>query len=157
MPRPLLTVRPIAPPDLPATHNLTMRAFDNAIAPDYTPQGREAFAAYAAQDALRQRLADNHVTLVAEAHGHLAGVVEVRGHTHVSMLFVDPTHQRTGIGRTLLDAAIGLCAARDPPPTAITVNSAPSAVAFYERNGFTITGPTATKHGIVAVPMAHAL
>ena len=152
-----LTIRPLEKRDLPAVHGIVMRAFETSIAPGYAPSGIETFARYASQTEIARRIADNHTILVAETAGTLAGVVEVRRFEHVSMLFVDPAHQRNGIGRALLDAALALCASHAPKPPALTVNSAPSAVAFYKHAGFRPTGPATDTDGIVSVPMAHVL
>jgi GNAT superfamily N-acetyltransferase len=143
--------------DLITVGAVVSRAFDKAIAPDYSAEGIAAFAEYADPDAMSERLGNNHEALVAEDDGLLVGVVEVRSHRHISMLFVDPEAWGRGIGRALLDAALDLCRAQDPPADVVTVHSSPYAVPFYAHAGFTQDGPATEVRGIISVPMSIAL
>jgi GNAT superfamily N-acetyltransferase len=59
-------------------------------------------------------------------------------------LFVDPAHMRRGVGRALVDDAVER--ARSRGAAAMEVTAGP-AQPFYERAGFTVTGPARTRFG----------
>jgi putative acetyltransferase len=72
-------------------------------------------------------------TLAASAaDGGLAGFIAMIG-THVDQLYVDPAHQRSGIGSALLNEAIKLVPGRI---TLDVFEENVSARAFYEKSGF---------------------
>jgi ribosomal protein S18 acetylase RimI-like enzyme len=67
----------------------------------------------------------------------IVGVVLIKHFWNLCSLFVDPGVQRQGIGRALLDEAIQRSTAQNARGH-VRVNSAPSAVRFYQSHGFTI-------------------
>jgi ribosomal protein S18 acetylase RimI-like enzyme len=154
--------RPMARRELPAVAAMVRQVFDRFVAPAYTTAGRRSFLAYARPVRIGDRLEQDHRVLIAEEQGRLAGMIEVRGAGHVSMLFVDGDCQRRGVGRALLRAAFApppvgaRRGAGRPPPAAdlITVNAAPNSIAAYERLGFRPTGPEKTVKGLRFLPMA---
>ena len=142
--------RLIQPDEVAAAAALAREAFDQAVAPTYQPEGVSEFYRYASTDALAERNATGHVTLVADQSGKLIGMLQLRERKHVSMLFVRPSHQRNGIGRGLLEAAITLIGDAD---CGLTVNSSPNAVPAYGRMGFHVTDSEQCVRGIRSVPM----
>ena len=73
---------------------------------------------------------------VAELHGRLAGLAEVRssGDTaQLEKLFVDPAMLRTGTGRKLFEWA--KATARAAGATALVIEADPDAAEFYRRMG----------------------
>jgi len=75
------------------------------------------------------------------------GVVEVRRPGHIGLLFVCPDHQGRGVGRRLCETAIEAAGRMLPRPAKLTVNSAPGAVAFYEKLGFMAAGALTERTG----------
>lgn len=142
------TCRRATAADLPAVAAFVLRVHAQAIAPHESAAGQATFRRWADADAMAARAA-THAVWIAEADGALVGALELRDGTHVSLLFVDPAHQRQGIARRLLDAALG-----DPDawPT-LTVNSAPGAVGAYARLGFATEGPIVVHGGMRFQPM----
>lgn len=93
---------------------------------------------------------------VAEDGAVLAGVVAVRGGTHLQYLFVARSHQGCGLARRLweparLDAISGGNAAGR-----FTVNASSYAVPAYERLGFRCVGPVRQANGVRFQPMESA-
>ncbi len=69
-------------------------------------------------------------------------------------LFVDPEWTGRGVGEALVADAVAI--ARDEGLIRLEVTAAPHALAFYEKAGFTESGPVETRFG-PAVRMARAL
>lgn len=130
------------------------RCFNAFIAPGYAAEGAQEFLSYARPERLAERVSRQHLVLVAEADGLIAGMIEMRGEDHVSLLFVDAAYQRRGISRELLRQALALCRARRPDLRVVTVNSSPYAVPVYERLGFRPLAQEQQKNGIRYTPMA---
>jgi GNAT superfamily N-acetyltransferase len=132
--------------------------FSAQIAPLYTEEGRLEFGRFIAAEAIRARAARDQLCLVAETVADsppLVGMVELRDHRHVCLLFVDSGYQRWGIGRRLLEAALRECRARGAGE--VTVNSSPNSVAAYRKFGFSSLEPEKEVNGIRFVPMKKSL
>jgi ribosomal protein S18 acetylase RimI-like enzyme len=149
-----VVIRQISPGEDEAVSALVDRVFHHDVAPLYSPEGGAEFLRYATASGLRDRQRRGHIVLVAIQQGLLAGMIELRGYGHISLLFVDLTRQREGIGRQLLREALRLCRAQPSPAVEITVNSSPNAVEAYRRFGFQPTGEFQVKNGIGFVPMS---
>lgn len=145
-----ITYRQIHPSETAAVSSLAREVFGNFVTPHYQTDGVAEFHRYASVEALSQRHKSGHITLVAEYSGELVGMLHLREPCHVSMLFVQSSRQRSGIGRGLLTAAGALAG---DPDCEFTVNSSPNAVSAYERLGFRVTGSEQCVHGIRFVPM----
>ncbi len=147
-------IRPILPEDIQPATDLVRRVFQESVAPLYGPDGVREFMAYASLEPFTQRLRENHLAFVAEdEYGTLVGMVEVRDHRHLSLLFVETAHQRNGIGRGLIASAIEACRAARPGLTGLTVNASPNSVGAYQKTGFVAVEPEQEKNGIRFVPM----
>jgi ribosomal protein S18 acetylase RimI-like enzyme len=86
--------------------DLVMRVFNEFIAPPYSREGVTEFLQYARPDALLYRSQKNHFVLLATAQNRIIGMIEIRDHYHVSMLFVDGSFQQRGVSRELLRRAL---------------------------------------------------
>jgi GNAT superfamily N-acetyltransferase len=132
--------------------------FDGRIAPLYSAQGRKEFLRFIEPTAMKARAEAGALQLVAETGPggpRLAGMVEVRNHRHVCLLFVAPEYQRRGVGRRLLKMALAAC--RQRGAAEVTVNASPNAVAAYRRFGFRPLEPEKEVRRIRFVPMAKNL
>jgi GNAT superfamily N-acetyltransferase len=151
-------IRPILPEDIPSATDLVRRVFQESVAPLYGPEGVREFMAYASLEPFTQRLRENHLAFVAEDESRtIVGVVEVRDHRHLSLLFVETAHQKKGIGRALIASAIEACRAAGPGLRGLTVNASPNSVGAYQKTGFVAVEPEQEKNGIRFVPMALTL
>lgn len=147
-----MRIRPATPDDAEAVSALIMR-----LSPTFTldpdGQGAEEFFAKVTPEVIRGFLeSPEYAYLVAEEEGALAGVVGVRGNSHLFHLFVEPSHQGRGLSRRLWEMAMDT-AIRAGNAGEFTVNSSLNAVPVYERYGFVPAGPRVEMHGIAFVPM----
>lgn len=151
---PHIHYRMFRPHDEPAVCHLVASVFMEYIAPLYEPEGIAEFLQYASPHETTRRLHHDHVMLLAEHHERIAGVIELRDHDHISLLFVDTAYQRQGIAHALVQRALEMCLQHKPDLKTFTVFASPNAVPAYERFGFHVTQPEQTRNGIRYVPMA---
>lgn len=147
-------IRTMDPGEETAVSNLVATTFQHDVAPHYAQEGIHEFLAYANPSALQDRQSRNHIILVASQNESIVGVLELRDYCHVSLLFVEPSQQRQGVGRLLMNEALRSIRAHHPETKEVTVNSSPNAVEAYKRFGFQTTGELQVKNGIGFVPMA---
>jgi GNAT superfamily N-acetyltransferase len=132
--------------------NLVLSVFHQFEAPECSEEGVREFEKYIAHDAFLARRHD-HVVLVCEVDGTIAGMIEIRRWQHVSLMFVDSRFHRRGIARNLWQHARVKCVAQNPTLEGITVNSSRFAVPVYERFGFVATTSEQILNGIRFTPM----
>lgn len=154
MSTPHIHYRMFKPHDEPAVCHLVASVFMEHIAPLYEPEGITEFLQYASVHETTRRLHHDHVMLLAEHHNHIAGVIELRDHDHISLLFVETAYQRQGIAHALVKQGLALCRQHKPNLKTLTVSASPNAVPAYERFGFHATQPEQVRNGIRFVPMA---
>lgn len=135
---------------------LVRKVFLQFEAPDYTVEGVEEFFRYANPEALLTRAA-NHLVLVCLVEERIAGMIEIRNHAHISLLFVGPAYQQRGLARRVLERAIAICRRDKPDFSGLTVNSSPYAVPIYRKLGFQETSPECSLNGIRFIPMQISL
>ncbi|MEM7008042.1 MAG: GNAT family N-acetyltransferase [Thermodesulfobacteriota bacterium] len=128
--------------------NLVARSFNEFIGPEFSEQGIEEFFGYANTREFKKRLKSDYLAMIAEIDGSIAGVIEIKGNSHISMLYVDKSHHRKGIAKSLVKNALSTLTADE-----ITVNSSRYAVAFYESLGFIQFENEKTIYGVIHVPM----
>ena len=146
-------IRLMQPGEETSVSDLIVTTFQRDVAPLYVEQGIREFLSYVTPEAILSRQARKHAMLVALQDAELVGALELREYKHVSLLFVEVTKQRKGIGRKLMEEALQLCKTHHPGIREITVNASPNAVEAYKRFGFHATGELQVKNGIGFVPM----
>jgi GNAT superfamily N-acetyltransferase len=137
--------------------NLVSTVFAEFVAPLYSQEGVSEFRKYLDIDKLAQRLKAGNFVLLAKSGSDIIGVVEVRDNNHIALLFVEASHQKKGIGKQLLKAAIEKCKIRKPDTHRITVNSSPNAVSAYRTLGFNAFEREQVVNGIRFTPMELSL
>lgn len=132
--------------------DLAWRTFKRFEADDYGEEGTRNFLNFISGDLLYRMFLDGEYRVaVAKSGGVIVGVSSLRNTRHISLLFVEESYQRMGIGRALVSflqqdlIKAGSCV--------MTVNAAPSAVPFYEKTGFKATAGEQRADGIKYVPM----
>ncbi|MCL2538908.1 MAG: GNAT family N-acetyltransferase [Oscillospiraceae bacterium] len=136
------------------TLSMVRECFNTYNAKDYTASGRASFLNYASLGNYVKRQKYGHITFIARENGFLAGMVEIRGQSHITMLFVAPGYIKRGCGRALLTYAINHISSKsDVRPVKATLNSSPFAHDFYLRMGFVDDGDTVDSGGLIYTPM----
>ena len=139
-----MEIRRIQGGELPAAMDLCWRVFLKFEAPDYAPEGVEAFDA----DLANAEQVNSLTVFGAWEGSRPMGVLAAEG-SHIALFFVDPAFHRQGIGRLLFQAYLA-----EGGRGRITVHSSPYAVEVYRQLGFS---PTAEEQlspdGIRYTPM----
>lgn len=137
--------------------HLVHSSFDHSVAAEYKKKGRRNFMKYADPEEMARRVQADHFILLALKDSDIVGMIEMRNHCHVSLLFIDSAFQGMGVGGELLGRALEFCRTADPHLKAVTVNSSPNALPAYERMGFKATGSEQDIGGVRSVPMEKIL
>jgi GNAT superfamily N-acetyltransferase len=140
-----MPIHPVKPDDLPAIRSLIASAVRGSVVES------EADANYILADiasALQAWLANptESAHLKFDSDGKLVGVILVKRFWNLAHLFVLPSHQRGGVGRALVEAALVECRSRSPMGK-LMVNSSLAGVGFYLALGFKRTGPGTERPG----------
>lgn len=127
---------------------LIKQTFLEFVAPDYDEVGIKNFFRFAEDVDLLKQL----VFYAALHNDKITGILAVDDRlNHICLFFVDKDLQNTGIGTALFKRFLN-----EFMPKAVTVNSSPFAVKFYEKLGFTATGSRQVTDGIVYIPMRYS-
>jgi predicted GNAT family N-acyltransferase len=146
-----ITIRALKPGEEAEACRVIARVFDEFVAPEYPAAGVSEFHRYANAEAMAQRITQGELVLVAAENDRIVGVLEMRGHDHLAMLFVEPAGR--GIGRKLVEHALVACASRQPRAESIRVHASRYAVPFYLALGFVPEGSERTENGITYLPL----
>lgn len=138
------SVRRLSPEEIPEALELCWRVFQAFEAPEYSPEGVDAFRA-SLDDRERTR---NLAFYGALEEDKLVGVLCMREPQHIADFFVDAAYHRRGIGRQLFEAM-----RLDYSRQVFTVNSSPYAVEVYRHLGFVPTDTEQLTDGIRYTPM----
>lgn len=82
---------------------------------------------------------------------HILGFCGFSTRGHISQLFIRSSDQNLGFGTKLLEHAINMCETEE-----VTVNASAEAVAFYQKNGFSLKGKSEALYGVEYFPMVKA-
>ncbi|QNH06653.1 GNAT family N-acetyltransferase [Pseudomonas sp. B11D7D] len=143
-----MLIRAVQAEDLQAFSEPCMRSFMTTVAPSLSAEGVASFTQIAATTSLAERLQDDNLMLLAAHEGCPFGYIELKQGQHLAMLFVEPSQQRQGIGRQLLQAALAHVRA-----DTLTVKASLTSVNAYEHYGFVCTGEVGQSAGLVFQPM----
>lgn len=144
--------------DEEAISQLIQRSFHRFIAQDYKPEGLKTFLEDTSSKGIARILHEWPLIIVAVAGGDsgepvIVGVIALRLANHISLFFVDEGWHGQGVGTLLLKEAVQKTQKAHPDIHAITVNSSPFAVGFYEKMGFKRRGPEQFMDGMLVNPM----
>ena len=123
-------------------------------APEYDPEGVKNFHEFVKGDELRNMFAlgEYRAWGAYDDKDVLVGILGIRKHWHISLLFVEPRLHHQGIATSLLKTAFAEALAEGV--SELTVNSSPYATEFYHKIGFTDLDREKTTDGIRYTPMS---
>jgi GNAT superfamily N-acetyltransferase len=140
--------------DVVLAMELVWRVFSEFEAPEYSDEGIAEFKAFIEPSFISKKIESGEFTLWgAFSDDKIVGVIATKPPSHISLLFVDKEHQRRGIARRLLEAAISAL----HNSKRVTVHSSPYAVEIYRRLGFNATNNEQTINGLRFIPMEYSL
>jgi GNAT superfamily N-acetyltransferase len=125
------SIRPYRPADFDPVNDLWRRARLQAF-PDF--QARKGYTAEEDRAFFRTVVLVKHELWVAEVNGVAVGFMAIVG-DFIDQLYVDPDHQRRGVGHALIEHA------RQLSPSGLrlfTFQSNANGRAFYEKEGFAV-------------------
>lgn len=139
------------PEDFRALAILIKEVFDAEAAMFCSSEGRYFFNRFADERGLCERLDEGYVTLSGRIDGKIAGVLQYRDNSHISLFFVKKKFQGVGVGKALFRAFLEKIPAKENRK--ITVNSSPGAATAYEKLGFKRDRGPVSENGITYIPM----
>lgn len=148
-----MQIRLIKEPELWNAMNLCHQIFMQQVAPGYSPEGIKSFEDFLAfEKQLEWYRNQERFTFGAFDGSILCGISQMDVDGHISLLFVEPHHQKEGIGTTLV-YEMSRMAQQHFGCKILTVNAAPSAAEAYMKMGFVQNAPAQCQGGIDFVPM----
>ena len=138
--------------------DLVWEVFEEYEAPDYEEMGIQTFRHFIDYSSMRERMATGEMKFWGcYQNSYLIGVVAIRPGQHISLLFVRGRFHHLGAASRLVRVVVSEIRNSRPEVPAVTVNSSPYAVGFYEAVGFEALGPEETRDGIRYTPMRRSL
>ena len=124
---------------------------------DYSEEGIQKFYEFISDDDLYVSfLRGKYQLLVAVDRGNVVGAGSVRNGNFLSLLFVDESYHRQGLGSAIVGK---LCdyLKNEAGEKYVVVHSSPYAVEFYRKQGFRAVKPEMVYSGIRVTPMEKLL
>ncbi len=147
-----ISIRDAGDADAAAISALILAVAEAQITHEFSEQGRQTMLSRLSPGDILRLMWSGYRYHVAEQAGELAGVVAMRGYSHLYHLFVSRSAQNRGIGRQLWQHAAAV-SRRELSLRQFTVFSSRYAEPVYRAFGFVRTGGEKTKRGVVAIPM----
>ena len=120
---------------------------------EYTEEGIESFYDFIHDKGLKQMFLQGFYKMFLAFDGDkIVGLITLRNGCHISLLFVDSTYQKQGVGSALITYLSGYLYYEEQIRY-VTVDAAPNAVEFYHKIGFWDLAPLQYRQGISFVPM----
>jgi GNAT superfamily N-acetyltransferase len=125
-----------------------MDAFMGTVAPTLGKEGIKTFYSIASAESLESRMMADNEMLVFEDNGEVIGFLELKEGRHIAMLFVSPSAQKKGVGRSLISAMLSYVKNH-----VITVSASLTSVPAYLHYGFECVGGASESAGLKYQPM----
>ena len=140
-----------------AAMGLAWKTFLEFEADIYTPEGVRSFEDFITDSGLRRMFVMGAYQMMAAFdQGKMIGMITLRNEMQISLLFVDSSYHRQGIGRALVRKMADYVKI-ELGKKRLTVNASPYGVKFYHRIGFKDLGPEKQQDGIIYTPMDYIL
>ncbi len=138
--------------DLSFASALIEKAFDHSVAPTLSEEGVAAFKSGLTQESIKNRLNLGNLFIVCRNNNLIVGVGEIRDKNHLNLLFVEPSMQKSGIGRKIFNELL-----RSVKESEVTVNSSLNSIDAYKQFGFIENGQPSEVKGIKYQPMVYKI
>ena len=154
-----LEIRRLTPEEIPAAMELAMETFLRFEAPDYGPEGVQAFRRTVIEnEEFLEKCRSGENRMWGALHGDTpAGLFAMRGESHICLVFTHHAYHRQGIATALFHRVIADVRKDNPNMKRITLNSSPYGLPFYLRMGLYPTDMERTIDGIRFTAMAYDL
>jgi GNAT superfamily N-acetyltransferase len=137
---------------------LVWEVFEKYEVPDYEEMGIKTFRHFIEYSSMVERVNQGEMRFWGcYINNLLVGVIALRTGQHISLLFVRDRFHHLGVAKKLVEVAEDAVLASEPKIRAVTVNSSPYAVGFYEKMGFVSQGPEKKSDGIRFTTMRKTL
>ena len=133
--------------------SLVWKTFLRFDAPDCTPEGVQNFRNFIMDERLKQAFLEGRYQMAVALEGEsIVGVASLRSVNHLSLLFVEESRHKRGIGKAMMDA---LCEylKNEVGERYLSLLASPYAVDFYKKLGFSQVKPMVNSYGIPVVFM----
>ena len=148
----------IVPENLRPALELIWEVFEEFEVPDYEEMGIQTFRHFIEYHNMVEKVNQGEMTFWGCYIGRLlVGVLALRSGQHISLLFVRDKFHHLGVATSLMQVAVSYVLEGKPKIPAVTVNSSPYAVGFYEAMGFEALGPERRENGIKFTSMRRRL
>lgn len=139
---------------------LALEVFMEFEAPDYQPEGADAFRRDIVENEEFIRGCEQGIRPIYAAFDgdKIIGIMGMRpSKTHISMVFVKKEYHRQGVATALFNFLLENVRKDNPDLKEITLNSSPYGMAFYLHIGFTPLSEEQENHGIRFTPMKYVV
>ena len=143
-----MNIRKIEPRDIPHVNAICMNSFMESVAPTLSEEGISTFQGIASIENFTSKMLGDVEILIYENNDNVIGVVELKGSSHISMLFVSPDSQNKGVGRSLISAIIPYTTSET-----LTVSASLTSIEAYLNYGFKFSGDASETSGLKYQPM----
>ena len=143
-----MSIRKINPTDLHSVSSVCIRAFMASVAPTLQEEGIKTFHSIASVNGLESRMDTDNEMFVYEENGEPIGFLELKEGRHIAMLFVSPSAQKKGVGKSLVSAMFPYA-----KNNVITVSASLTSVPAYLHYGFKCNGEASESAGLKYQPM----
>lgn len=129
------------------------RTFVKYEGKDFSEEGIQSFFNFITDDELYLSfLKGEYRLMVALDAGTIIGAGSIRNRNHLSLLFVEGAYHRKGVGSTILKKLCDYLKA-EAGEHYMSLQAAPYAVNFYQKQGFRAVCPEMEYSGIRVTPM----
>ena len=139
---------------------LAWEVFLEFEAPDYSPEGTEAFKIDCVEnESFLSKCRQGIYPVYAAFDGDkMIGIMGMRqNRTHINLAFVRKEYHRQGVATALFRYLLEDISKDDPAPREITLNSSPYGMPFYLHMGFQPRMEEQVQHGIRFTPMKYEI
>ena len=156
----MYTIRKITADEVNDALELALEVFMQFEAPDYSPQGVEAFKRDVIENTVFIENCKQGICPIYGAfdNGKLIGIMGMRSNkTHINLVFVKKEYHRQGVATAIFRFLVNDLLRENPYLNEITLNSSPYRKPFYLHIGFIPLSEEQEIDGIKFTPMKYVI